>query len=117
MCNCASCKATDRIRGGFDAWPKGDRPPSSVYGRKKIPADKAYTAHWNHCGAEAHKTRAKLDMKQFIPAVTAPTYSRYSHWKNMPRPATIRLPHTRLNQSGWRERMTALNAASINREG
>lgn len=69
MCNCTSCKATDRLRdAGFAAWPKGERAPATVYGRNKIPADKAYKVHWAHCGAEAHRQRAKLDMRMRLPA-------------------------------------------------
>lgn len=69
MCNCTSCKATDRLHdAGFAAWPKGERAPATVYGRNKIPADKAYKAHWAHCGAEAHRQRAKLDTRMRLPA-------------------------------------------------
>lgn len=69
MCDCTSCKATDRLRdAGFAAWPKGERAPATVYGRNKIPADKAYKVHWAHCGAEAHRQRAKLDMRMRLPA-------------------------------------------------
>lgn len=73
MCNCTSCKATDRLHdAGFAAWPKGERAPATVYGRNKIPADKAYKAHWAHCGAEAHRQRAKLDMRMVLPCAGTP---------------------------------------------
>lgn len=75
MCNCASCKATDYpYIGGtetprtFADWPKGERSPSTVYGRNKIPADKAYKAHWTHCGAEAYRQRAKCDLRMHLPS-------------------------------------------------
>src|ERR1039458_2537449 len=118
MCNCASCKATDYpLDRPFADWPKGDRPPLSVYGRAKIPKDKAYTAHWAHCGAEAHTTRAKLNMKMHIPQCAGHFLTR-AHGTDVffhasPAPATTRLPHTQLNRDGWRERMIALNAAAI----
>jgi hypothetical protein len=154
MCDCTSCTATqnaelsptyrymDYDEDGeikskplppkdplpFSAWPKGQTPPSSVYGRKKIPADPAYTAHWRISGGglayapvEQKKVRARPDLHQFIPAIgghdlgACSSGQMHDIWKQSPRPATIRLTHTQLNRNGWRERMVALNAASIGR--
>lgn len=72
MCDCTSCKATDSFHGGFTTWPKGERAPATVFGRDKIPADKAYKAHWAHCGAEAHRQRAKLDTRMVLPRAGVP---------------------------------------------
>jgi len=125
MCTCASCKFTytyaiDGKAPAFAEWPKGDRPPAPVYGRAKIPADKAYAAHWHHCGGglayaplEQVKARAKPDMRMHLKNVPS---SFDFYYLPSPRPATIRLTHTQLNRAGWRERMVALNAASIGKE-
>jgi hypothetical protein len=114
----------------FADWPRGDRPPASVYGRAKIPVDKAYTAHWRHCGnglayapLEQIKARAKPNTRMYLPPISRQPLSEHiKAGKNSletpasPRPATIRLTHTQLNRAGWRERMVALNAASIGKE-
>jgi predicted oxidoreductase len=69
MCDCTSCKETSKYADKpFGEWPKGERAPSTVFGRANIPADKAYKAHWAHCGAEAYRQRAKLDMRMHLPA-------------------------------------------------
>ena len=61
MCNCKICEFTDSFADrSFADWPKGEHINRS--GKK----DKAYAAHWNFCGAEAHKTYEKLNLKMHL---------------------------------------------------
>lgn len=76
MCNCASCLETDSYADkGFDAWPKGENI-------RRSGKDKVYAAHWAYCGAEAHKTYDKLDMRMHMPGKTweLSTYAGLSHY-------------------------------------
>lgn len=56
MCDCTSCKATDRLAGaGFDNWPKGEKATPKE-------ATMIYTAHVNFNWRDARK-RAELGPK------------------------------------------------------
>ena len=102
MCNCVSCTETDSYaEKGFASWPKGEHI-------RRHGKDKAYAAHWAHCGAEAHQQRTKLNMKMHIPAVTRGSEAGPAS----PAPASMRFKHTGLNRDGWRERMEALNLSA-----
>ena len=92
MCDCKSCVETDSLSGfildndlqvtgcawpakGFANWPKGEHI-------RRSGKDKVYTAHWNHCGAEAHKKREKLDMRMHLGGKSIPlsAYKDLAHY-------------------------------------
>lgn len=60
MCDCSSCQFTDSFTNkGFAKWPKGEH-------LRRSGKDKVYAAHWRFCGAEAHKTYDKFDMRMHL---------------------------------------------------
>ena len=78
MCNCPICEFTDSFADkSFGEWPKGEHINRSA---KK---DKAYSAHWRFCGAEAHKKLDKLDLRMRIGGkfYDKETYANLPHYK------------------------------------